>query len=270
VTSDQPAGGWSAKHKASADFRFLDDFSKWGSLRLLEPARILLGAFDATDAREEKKAYAAQILELHRQALEMFGSLCHGVSSRGKGPVVLAILSCTLEDCRGCLRSIRHGGKPSLTGMLSLPQTEAGHGAPAEVVGADAEAFLLARARGAVQVAGFAAQSSLFQFYDPSRGHFLPLSSGRDVAELKTGASSDLHSESNSAFLLIDVAAGAQSGAPDLLAVVAPTVPKMLRRLVAEIEIVSKEASATAAYVGWLAASGALHGVAAGLEDRNA
>lgn len=253
-------GWWTLAHRAMADRAFFRDYSEWSAYRLVKPTRALLDAFERSRARSERKDYGARITLNYREAIETFGALCHGIKNRGVGPVIRAILKCRLQESRAALRALKSRPQASFAALLGLGDVApADLGPPPRFDGTLAE-FLEQRQTGLQRVAVLAAQNSLYQYYSPGAGRFLLLSAGRTVAEIKTGVASDMREESNSGFFLLDMSIGDGVAEPDLLAVAAMTVPKMLRGMVREIEFIADEGSLIAEFVAGLTESESFYG----------
>ena len=257
--SDQSAVWWTLEHRLQADFAFFEDYSRWSAYRLIRSSRELLEAFEASDSRDERKDFAARIALNHREALETFGALCHGLQTRGRGPAIRGILHCTVSQTRSVLRSLRSRPRAHFAEFLKLEKAFAADGfVPADYDG-DLESFCEERWQGLVTIAAIAAQSTLFQFFSPGAGRYLLLGSGKTVSEIKTGTASEMRSKSNSGFFLVDISPSGSTEEPDLLGIGAPAVPAVLRSSVEEIDFMANEGSAIASLAASLARSGNLY-----------
>lgn len=257
--SDQSAVWWTLEHRLQADFAFFEDYSKWSAFRLIRSSRELLEAFEASSSRDERKDFAARIALNHREALETFGALCHGLQTRGQGPAIRGILHCTVSQARDVLRSIRTRSQVGFAEFLNLEKALAAEGStPADYDG-DLESFCEERREGLATIATIAAQSTLFQFFSPGAGRYLLLGAGKTVSEIKTGIASEMRSESNSGFFLVDISPPGSTEDPDLLGIGAPAVPAILRSSVKEIDFMANEGSAIASLAAGLARSGHLY-----------
>ena len=257
--SDQSAVWWTLEHRLQADLAFFEDYSKWSAYRLIRSSRELLEAFEASSSRNERKDFAARLALNHREAIETFGALCHGLRTRGPGPAIRGILHCTVSQARSVLRSIRTRPRVRFEEFLNLEAALATDGSlPADYDG-DLESFCEERRQGLVTIAAIAAQSTLFQFFSPGAGRYLLLGAGKTVSEIKTGVASEMRSKSNSGFFLVDISPSGSTEEPDLLGIGAPAVPAVLRSSVEEIDFMANEGSAIASLAASLARSGHLY-----------
>ena len=250
---------WSLNHRLAADRAFFEDYSEWSAYRLIRSSRELLDAFEASESRNDRRDFAARLALNHREALETFGALCHGLRNRGNGPAIRGILNCCLAEARDVLKTIR--SQPDLTfGKFFNVEAEMTLDAsvPSEYDG-DLLSFCEDRRKGLIAIAEIAAQSTLFQFHSPGSGRYLLTSSGKTVAEIKTGFRSEMRAESNSGFFLVDISASNSKGDPELLGIAAPAVPGILRSSVGEIDFMAQEGAAIASFAAGLARSGYLY-----------
>ena len=257
--SDSGAGWWSLEHRLASDLAFFDDYSNWSAYRLIRSSRELLEVFEASESRDERKDFAARIALNHREALEAFGALCHGLRTRGRGPAIRGILHCTAVQSREVLRSIRIRPSVTFAEFLKLEKAfAADDSVPSDYEG-DLDSFCDERRQGMLKIATIAAQSTLFQFYTPGNGRYLLIGSGRTVSGIKTGGESDMREESNSGFFLVDMSSNGSVEEPDLLGIAAPAVPGVLRSSVDEIDFMAHEGSSIASLASTLARSGRLY-----------
>ena len=221
-------------------------------------------AFEESESREERKDFAARIALNHREAIETYGALCHGIRNRGAGPVIRAVLGAGASDSRTLYRKIRREPNSTFAAFFHLEGSisdDIEHPLKHEM---DFETFCEMRRNGLLEIATTAAQSMLFQFYTPGLNRYLLVSSGSTVSAIKTGTTSEMRGESNSGFFLVDVTPVGRASEPDLLAIAAPAVPGILRAAVGEIEFMAQEASLIGALMTELAISGRLYGNADG------
>ncbi len=257
--SDRSAVWWTLEHRLQADFAFFEDYSSWSAYRLIRSSRELLEAFEASSSRDERKDFAARIALNHREAIETFGALCHGLQTRGRGPAIRGILHCTVSQARSVLRSIRSRPRLQFTEFLKLEKAlVAESSVPADYDG-DLESFCEERRQGLGTIAAIAAQSTLFQFFSPGAGRYLLVGAGKTVSEIKTGTASEMRSKSNSGFFVVDISPSDSTEEPDLLGIAAPAVPAVLRSSVEEIDFMAGEGSAIASLAASLARSGRLY-----------
>jgi hypothetical protein len=257
--SDAKADWWSLDHRLQSDLAFFEDYSKWSAYRLIRSSRELLEAFEASESRDERKDFAACLSLNHREALETFGALCHGLRSRGNGPAIRGILHCQLSQARGVLQSIRSQQRVTFANFLKLEKAFSADDSVPEEYDGDLDSFCEERRQGLVTIATIAAQSTLFQFYTPGSGRYLLIGSGRTVSEIKSGIESEMRSESTSGFFLVDISSTDSVEEPDLLAIAALAVPGVLRSSVDEIDFMAHEGSSIASLAASLARSGHLY-----------